>query len=213
MKSKQVAKTLTPKQMQFLEAIEAFRIQNGYFPSQPELMKILDLKSLGSIQSYLRILEDKGFLQKDAHSKRELKLNLPKTFFDDQAETQTLPLLGKVAAGRPIDAVESGRVVSVPRSMIKGGFDHFVLKVSGNSMVEDLISDGDFVVIRKQETANNGQTVVALINNEATIKIFYKRKNLIELVPANSRMKSIIVEPHQEFRIAGVLAGLIRNYN
>ena len=120
------------------------------------------------------------------------------------------PLLGRVAAGKPIEAVEDVDVIEVPPSMIGSG-EHFVLQVKGDSMKDDGILDGDFVVVRKQPTAENGETVVALVNNEATIKKYYKRKRDVELRPANEGMESIVVK-HGGLRTQGKVVGVIRYF-
>jgi repressor LexA len=122
-----------------------------------------------------------------------------------------LPLLGMVAAGQPIEAIERPSHLSVPSFMVKDAGSHFVLQVKGDSMVEEGIFEGDYVVFKKQNTAFNGQTVVALINNEATIKKYFKRENVIELHPANSAYRPIVVSASSDFRIEGILAGVIRN--
>ena len=126
--------------------------------------------------------------------------------------SKTLPLVGRVAAGRPIEVLSQHEELEVPESMIEKTGTFFSLLVEGDSMIEDGILDGDFVVIKKQSTANNGDTVVALIDNEATIKRFYKKKNTIELHPANSNYQPIVVHPNTGFKIEGVLAGVIRKY-
>jgi repressor LexA len=120
------------------------------------------------------------------------------------------PLLGRVAAGKPIEAVEDVDVIEVPPCMIGSG-EHFVLQVKGDSMKDDGILDGDFVVVRKQPTAENGETVVALVNNEATIKKYYKRKRDVELRPANEGMESIVVK-HGGLRTQGKVVGVIRYF-
>ena len=120
------------------------------------------------------------------------------------------PLLGRVAAGKPIEAVEDVDVIEVPPSMIGSG-EHFVLQVKGDSMKDDGILDGDFVVVRKQPTAENGETVVAIVNNEATIKKYYKKKRDVELRPANEGMESIVVK-HGDLRIQGKVVGVLRHF-
>ena len=120
------------------------------------------------------------------------------------------PLLGRVAAGKPIEAVEDVGVIEVPPSMIGQG-DHFVLQVKGDSMKEDGILDGDFIVVRKQPTAENGETVVALINNEATVKKYYRSEDHVELRPAHADMQPIIAR-EGDLRIEGKVVGVIRQY-
>jgi repressor LexA len=118
--------------------------------------------------------------------------------------------LGTVAAGKPIEAVEVVNAIEVPPSMAENG-DHFVLQVRGDSMKEDGILDGDFVVVRKQPIAENGETVVALINNEATVKKYYKKKDHVELRPAHTEMVPIRVK-EGDLRIEGKVVGVMRHY-
>lgn len=123
-----------------------------------------------------------------------------------------IPMAGVVAAGLPIEPVEQSEWVEVPPSMVRSG-ETFALRVKGESMIEDGILPGDLVVIRKQSTAQNGQTVVALVNREATIKTYFKRARHIELHPANVAMKPFVVTPADELTIEGVLVGVIRHCN
>lgn len=121
-----------------------------------------------------------------------------------------IPLAGIVAAGSPIEPVAQSELVHVPPSMVRHG-ETFALRVKGDSMIEDGILSGDLVVVRKQPTAHNGQTVVALVNREATIKTYFKRARHIELHPANAAMKPLVVTPADEFVVEGVLVGVIRH--
>jgi repressor LexA len=127
-------------------------------------------------------------------------------------ETRRLefPLLGRVAAGKPIEAVEEIDVIEIPPSMLGKG-DHFVLQVKGDSMKEDGILDGDFIVIRRQATAENGQTVVALINNQATVKKYYQREGHVELRPAHTGMEPLIIR-EGDLQIQGKVIGVLRRY-
>ena len=124
--------------------------------------------------------------------------------------TTDIPMAGVVAAGSPIEPVQQSELVDVPPSMLRGG-DTFALRVKGESMKDDGILPGDLVIVRKQETARNGQTVVALVNQEATIKTYFKKDSRIELHPANAAMKPIMVEPLDDFHIEGILIGVIRH--
>jgi repressor LexA len=129
----------------------------------------------------------------------------------DQLQRQTaVPMAGLVAAGSPIDPVPQSELVDVPPSMLRGG-ETFALTVKGESMKDDGILPGDLVVVRKQETAKNGQTVVALVNREATIKAYFKKGTHVELHPANDTMQPIIVRPSDEFHIEGIVIGVIRH--
>jgi repressor LexA len=121
-----------------------------------------------------------------------------------------IPMAGMVAAGLPIEPVQQSELIDVPPSMLQGG-KTFALRVKGESMKDEGILPGDLIVVRKQETALSGQTVVALVNGEATVKTYVKRSTHIELHPANAAMQPIIVEPSEEFRIEGVLIGVIRH--
>ena len=122
----------------------------------------------------------------------------------------TIPMAGVVAAGSPIEPVSQSELVEVPPSMLRG--EHtFALKIKGESMKGEGILPGDLVIVRKQDTAKNGQTVVALVNREATIKLYYKKERHIELHPANDTMQPIIVQPSDEFQIEGLVIGVIRH--
>jgi repressor LexA len=129
----------------------------------------------------------------------------------DQLQRKTeIPMAGLVAAGSPIDPVPQSELIDVPPSMLRGG-ETFALRVKGESMKEEGILPGDLVVVRRQETARNGQTVVALVNREATIKTYFKKDAHIELRPANAALQPIMVQPSDEFHIEGILIGVIRH--
>jgi repressor LexA len=198
---------LTDKQKIFLKYVSQYMDEWGRSPSFDEICAEFKFNSYNTVTTYLKILERKGYIRlpKEKNRKRAIEVISP-------VETRRFefPLLGMVAAGKPIEAVEDVRAIEVPPSMIGNG-DHFVLQVKGDSMQEDGILDGDFVVIRKQPTAENGETVVALINNEATVKKYFKRKNHVELRPAHTGMKSIRVK-QGDLRIEGKVVGVMRNY-
>ena len=203
---------LTPKQQAFLEFIAQFKDQHGFAPSQTEIAEHFGFRSLGTVQKYLGYLKEQGLLEPaPAHTRRGViarsqsitpERNRP-------APPTSLPLLGRVAAGRPIEAIEDAASIEVPPSWIRGG-EYFTLQVSGDSMIEEGILDGDFVVVKKQKSAERGQVVVALVDGGATLKRFYPQKTQIELRPANSEYRPIVVMPHQSFQIEGILAGVIR---
>lgn len=195
---------LTPKQKKILDFIEAYTDKEGYSPSQQEIARAFGYSSLGTVQNYLVRLEREGFLSKDWNAKRGMRVIRPK------GNSIELPLAGTVAAGKPIEAVETPDTIEVPPSMVGPG-ENFVLLVQGDSMIEDGILDGDYVVVRKQASAENGQTVVALIREEATVKRLHRKEQRIELHPANPSMQPIVVEPEENFRIEGVVVGVIRH--
>jgi repressor LexA len=198
---------LTDKQKIFLNYVSKYMDEWGRSPSFDEICAEFKFNSYNTVTTYLKILERKGYIRlpKEKNRKRAIEVISP-------VETRRLefPLLGMVAAGKPIEAVEDVRAIEVPPSMIGSG-DHFVLQGRGDSMQEDGILDGDFVVIRKQPTAENGETVVALINNEATVKKYFKRKNHVELRPAHTGMESIRVR-QGDLRIEGKVVGVMRHY-
>jgi repressor LexA len=195
---------LTRKQKEVYDYICAYLDEHGTSPTQLEIKEYFGFKSLGSVQDYIKYLVNGGYLRNDSNAVRGL---VPVTHAEPSVE---IPLLGKVAAGNPIEVVEGQETIPVPRTMLKQG-THFALTVTGQSMIEDGILDGDVIIIKKQQTANNGDTVVATVDHEATVKRFYKKSSKIELHPANSSMKPIIVSD-QEFQIKGILVGLLRQY-
>ncbi len=199
---------LTEKQKAFLGYISRYIEDWGRSPSFEEICSHFGFTSYNTVTTYLKTLERKGYIRlpRKKNQKRAIEVISP-------VETRRFefPLLGRVAAGKPIEAVEDMDVIEVPPSMIGQG-DHFVLQVKGDSMKEDGILDGDFIVVRKQPTAENGETVVALINDEVTIKKYYKRKNYVELRPAHTGMEPIIVK-QGDFRIDGRIVGVMRHLN
>ena len=198
---------LTEKQKAFLGYISRYMEDWSRSPSFEEICSHFGFTSYNTVTTYLKTLERKGYIRlpRKKNQKRAIEVISP-------VETRRFefPLLGRVAAGKPIEAVEDMDVIEVPPSMIGQG-DHFVLQVKGDSMKEDGILDGDFIVVRKQPTAENGETVVALINDEVTIKKYYKRKNYVELRPAHTGMEPIIVK-QGDFRIDGRIVGVMRHY-
>lgn len=200
---------LTKKQKQVLDFIVDYIQENEFSPTQMEIKEHFGFKSLGSVQDYIKYLKNAGYLENDPNSVRGLKPVDPDSPSQNENVLQ-IPLHGKVAAGNPIEAMEGTEFIDVPSHMIRQG-SHYALTISGESMIEDGILDGDVIVVKEQNNANNGDTVVAVIDNEATVKRYYKKSNSIELHPANSSMKPIIVKGGN-FQIKGVLVGLIRAY-
>lgn len=195
---------LTPKQKKILDFIQSFADREGYPPSQQEIADSFGFRSLGTVQNYLVRLEREGLLARDWNARRGLRVIRPKR------NAMELPLVGTVAAGKPIEAIEIPDTIEVPASMVGAG-ENFVLRVKGDSMVGDGILDGDYVVVRKQATADSGQTVVALIRGEATVKRLLHKGRRIELHPANPAMAPIVLEDEESFRIEGVVVGVIRH--
>jgi len=196
---------LTPKQKQVLDFIAQHIESQGFAPSQQEIAGAFGFRSLGTVQNYLVRLERAGLLVRDWNGRRSLRLA------SVAEQGMQLPLAGTVAAGKPIEAIETADTIDVPPAMVGTG-EHFVLHVAGDSMIEDGILNGDYVVVRKQATAENGQTVVALLDNEATVKRLHRHGQTIELHPANQSMQPITVNTEVPFGIAGVVVGVIRHY-
>jgi len=198
---------LTEKQKEFLGYVSRYIEEWGQSPSFEEICTHFGFNSYNTVTTYLKVLQRKGYIRlpRKKNQKRAVEVISP-------VETKRfeLPLLGCVAAGEPIEAVADVDAIEVPPSMIGSG-DYFVLKVKGISMKDDGILSGDFVVVRKQSTAENGETVVALIDNEATVKKYYKKKGYVELRPAHEGMASIRVKKG-DLRIEGKVVGVIRHY-
>ncbi len=198
---------LTNKQKAVLSYISRYIGTWETAPSFDEICSEFGFNSYNTVTTYLKILDRKGYIRlpKEKNRKRAIEVVSP-------VETKRfeLPLLGRVAAGKPLEAVEDVSAIEVPPFMVGSG-DHFVLQVKGDSMQEEGIMDGDFVVVKKQPTAENGQTVVALIDNEATVKKYYKKKGYIELRPAHSGMEPLRVKKG-DIRVEGKVVGVIRYF-
>lgn len=195
---------LTRKQKEVLDFITEYVRENDYSPTQKEIQEHFGFKSLGSVQDYIKYLTNGGYLMNDSHSVRGL---MPSTV---QQNTEEIPLLGSIAAGTPIEAIENSDKISVPMHMLGKG-QYYALKVKGESMIDDGILSGDVAIIRHVTAAENGQIVVAVVDNETTLKHYFKKAKQIELHPANKTMKPIIIKD-KECEIRGVMVGLLRTY-
>ena len=194
---------LTKRQKQILDFIESFIKNKDYSPSLEEIKKHFKLKSVSNIHDHLKKLQREGYLNRETNRPRSIGLY-------KKTSTIEIPLLGLIAAGTPIEAISNPEPIRVPKNMLSKQGLHYALKVKGNSMIDEDIYDGDIVVIRRQETAENGEKVVALLNGyEATLKKIYKEKNGFRLQPANSSLKPMFV---RELIIQGKLMGVIPNY-
>ena len=202
-------KPLSPKLKRFLDFIQRFTLIHDQSPSYEEIMASLGFESLGTVNWYVKTLEEEGHLSriKGPNGKRALILS-----HKEHATTTTacLPLLGLIAAGEPIEALENPEMVDVPPSLLHP--DHYVLQVKGASMIDEQIQDGDYIVARKAKTARSGQMVVALINGEATLKCYVPKSNGVELHPRNPDFPVIKVNSQDDFHINGVLLYSFRNY-
>lgn len=197
---------LRPKEKELYTALSKYIGKHGYSPTYRELQELLAYDAIGSVQTLVKQLIDKGYVI-NTGKWRGLALA-----DDTQAMALRIPLSGYVAAGAPIEAIESQEHIEIARAMTKPGQSYFALKVKGDSMIDDHIADGDVVLVRQQKTASENEIVVALIENEATLKRFRKNKGIIELHPANSNYRPIKVDGSKHFEILGVLTGVIRTY-
>lgn len=232
--------SLTPKEKAVLEFIENHILSSGVSPSYQEIKAHFGLASFNSVQNYLKQLTTKGYIENPLGQKRAIQVLHSATAIQERLQSKlvstktgsprsqllqareeilSLPLLGKVAAGQPIEALKYDEFIDVPPSMIRNPSKAFALKVQGDSMIEDGIFDEDIILVQKQNSANNGDIVVASVENEATVKRFYVRaqpdsgtnEKMVELRPANSTMKSMWYSPEQ-VEIRGIVTGLIRKF-
>jgi repressor LexA len=204
---------ITKKQKDVYDYITNYFDEFGYAPTQKEIKEQFELKSFGSVQRYIKYLTEAGYLASDWNARRGLKPTVVKPIHSVSAGIE-VPLLGRVAAGNPIEAIENAdETILIPPGLIGNRGRHFALRVQGDSMIEAGILPDDLIVCRYQEEANDGQIVVALLDGEATVKTFRPKKNWIELHPANHRLKLIkVTQEMEDFRLAGVLVALVRSY-
>jgi repressor LexA len=192
---------LTLNQKKVLDFIKKYVEKNGTSPTYEVIGKSLGYKAKSTIHHYIEALTSKGYITKENHLSHGVTVH---------AEGNLLPILGKVAAGQPLDFKKADEHLEVPSFMMKGPGPYFVLQVSGDSMIGECIQDGDYVIIREQHSAVNGDIVVAEIDDGATIKRFYKKRSHIELHSANEKYKPIVVNETDQLRIAGIYCGLLR---
>ena len=195
---------LTRRQKDILDFIRGYRSAHGISPTQREIRENFGLSSFGTVQKHLKRLEEKGALSREWNRSRGISPAV------ERASSREVALLGFVAAGRPIEPFPDEEHIEVPASLLGKG-EHFVLRVRGDSMIEDGIRDGDYVVVARRSTAQNGQTVVALVRGEATLKRYYSEGSRIRLQPANASMKPLTVDT-RDVTVQGVVTGLIRSY-
>jgi len=199
--------SLTKKQKQIFDYIKSFIEKKGYSPTLEELKKRLRLKALSGVYQHVDALIDKGYIMRDENATRGLSVRK-----DEKIDTLDIPLVGTITAGQPIEALETrGDTITIARDTYFDPEQLYALKVSGDSMIEDGIFDGDIVVIKKQDYADNGQTVVAIIDeNEATLKKLYKEKNRFKLQSANQNLLPFY---RTEVEVRGIVVKIIRDFN
>lgn len=200
---------LTDRQKDILDIIKRSIADKGYPPTVREIGAKIGLSSSATTQFHLNKLEEKGYIKKDSSKNRTIELLVPNEYLEKDDKVVEVPLLGKVTAGNPIEAIEMpDEFFSLPAGLIPNKKEVFTLKVSGESMINVGIYDGDIIIVQKQNTANNGDTVVAMTEeNTVTVKTFYKENGYIRLQPENDFMAPIILPTCS---ILGKVIGLYR---
>jgi len=193
---------LTKKQNQIFEYIKKYIGKNGYSPSLEEIGHHFGLAK-STVHQHIGALEEKGYLNKIDHQARALEITAENLV--------SIPLLGNIAAGQPIEVIEDKEMIAVPKSKIPASSEVYALRVVGNSMIDENINDGDIILVKHQNTADNGQKVVALLDsNETTLKKFYRENGHIRLQPANKNMEPIIIRRSKDISIQGIVLDVIR---
>jgi repressor LexA len=198
---------LTKKQKEVYDFVESYITENGYAPSYREIGEHFELSSVATVAEHINSLRSKGYLDiGDGGEARSIQLNRDES--EVVEESYSIPLFGYIAAGQPIEAIKTNETIDIPKDMVAR--DVFALKVRGDSMIDDGIFSGDYVIIQQTKNPKNGEIVVALLNGEnVTLKRYYKEKNHIRLQPANSKYAPIRVK---KVLVQGKVKGLIRKY-
>ena len=198
---------LTKRQHEILDYLRDFIQQQGYAPSLEEIGRRFGLSSLATVHKHLTNLEEKGCIRRAWNRSRSVELLSARP----GNRAIELPLLGYVAAGAPIEAITTSETIAVPQDLV-GKKDTYVLRVRGDSMVDEQIRDGDFVIVEDRRTADNGEMVIALVGGtDVTLKKFYREAGRIRLQPANPAMQPLLLDPSQ-VQIQGVVSGVMRKY-
>ena len=199
--------SLTKRQREILTYLTDYSGENGYAPSFEEIANRFGYSSLATVHEHLSNLERKGYIKREYNESRAIEV-LPSDVYPRALQ---LPLAGSVAAGMPIEAIQSQEMISVPDDFIRGRGNHYVLRVRGNSMIDEQIRDGDFVIVNERQSADNGEMVIALIDGtSATVKKMYREKDgRIRLQPANETMAPIYVHEN-DISIQGIVVGVLR---
>jgi repressor LexA len=198
---------LTKRQKEILDFVTGFIEREGYSPSMEEIAAHFHFASLNAVFKHLEAIEARGYLHRDANRARSIELKRA-----DAPAVQTLPLYGYIAAGRPIEAISSPESLAVPEDLLHGRGAHYVLRVQGDSMIEEHIADGDYVVVNSSIPPRDGETVVALVDGESvTLKKLYRDGAQVRLQPANEAIPPIILDGSR-VQIQGVVEAVMRKY-
>jgi len=196
---------LTKRQKQVFDFITSYRKKRGYSPSLEEIQKHFKLASVSTAHFHVKKLQELGLLEKQYNKPRSIDI------YENEMMVN-IPLLGLIAAGQPIEAIQNKETIAVPQNKLPRSGEFYALRIIGNSMVDENINDGDIILVRQQNVAENGQKVVALIDNyEATLKKFYKERGYIRLQPANKTIEPIIIKKDKELTIQGIVIDVIKN--
>jgi len=194
---------LTPKQKQVLDFVDIYHRKFGVSPSLEEIRKKFRLRSVSNIHQHIATLESKGYLQKQKNQPRGIEISKKEKLI-------RIPLLGTIAAGQPIEAIQQNEYIAIPKNKIPTG-EIYALKVLGDSMIDEGINDKDIILVKHQSTAENGQKVVALIDNsETTLKKFYEEKGYIRLQPANKNIEPLIIKNGRDISIQGIVLDIVK---
>ena len=201
---------ITPKQRRIFDFIRGYIESNHEAPTIAEIGRKFDMRSSASVHAVLKALEREGLIKRTPNVSRGIEIVKQKE--KESEGDNEVPLLGHVAAGQPIEAILTHDTVSVPGGM-QGRGRTFALRVRGDSMIDENIQDGDIIIVASQNTAENGQVVIALIDNgNATVKKFYREPDFVRLEPANPQFQPIFIDSPERIQIQGVVRGLIRRY-
>ena len=200
--------TLTKRQKEILDYISASIEENGYAPTLEEIGERFELRSMATVHKHLSNLETKGLIRRKWNHSRAIEVADQRP----SAGAVSIPLLGRVAAGRPIEAIEGSDTIDIPVSLL-GKRDSYALRVVGDSMMDEGILDGDVILVEERPDPRAGEVVVATVNGEATVKRFYREKNgSVRLQPSNAAFKPIMVADG-DLQIRGAVVGLVRRYH
>ncbi len=203
---------LTETQKSILEFLDEYTREHGIAPTHREICARFGYSSYGTVYKHLKLLQEKGFLRRDWNQKRGIELIRAIPGGGTTGADKELPFYGLIAAGKPIEALSGNERLGVPAHLLTGRpGDHYVLRVVGESMVEEGIYDGDYVIVLRRERAEPGEMVVALVGDDATLKRFYPEGDTVRLQPANAAMEPIRV-PAKNVRVQGVVVGLMRKF-
>jgi repressor LexA len=198
---------LTKRQKDILDFITGFIGREGYSPSMEEIAEYFGISSLNAIYKHLEALQSRGYLHRDANRARSIELSR-----NAVSEVRALPLLGRIAAGRPIEAIETPETISIPEEFLGTREAHYILRVQGESMIDEHIADGDYVVVQSRREAMAGEMVVALVDGEnVTLKRFFPEGSNVRLQPSNPAFSAMTIEARR-VTIQGVVTGVLRRY-